>query len=91
MSLPALNPSGHIYFSTMPIVKKTFIIDELESEIDVYLNNENRVVIKIDDNRHPHGEETFAALDKDDAGVLVTLLLDAITKIISEENNAIQE
>jgi hypothetical protein len=69
--VPEVDPSGHIYFSTMPIVNKTFIIDELNSEIEVYTNDENLIVITVD------GVKTELILNPADAKVFVKLILDA--------------
>lgn len=78
MSLPALNPSGHIYFSTMPIVKKTFIIDEDYNKIEVEAE-EKHIAIHL----KMHGIEAIPSitLSIEDAKSLMMMLDDEITKV----------
>jgi hypothetical protein len=78
MSLPALNPSGHIYFSTMPIVKKTFIIDEDDNKIEVEAGK-NHIAIHL----KMYGIEAIPSitLSIEDAKSLMMMLDDEITKV----------
>jgi hypothetical protein len=78
MSLPALNPSGHIYFSTMPIVNKTFIIDENKTEIEIQAEaNEIVLFLKVQDMEYID----HIALNIEDAKSLMMMLDDEITKV----------
>ena len=75
--MPEVDPSGHIYFSTMPIVKKTFIIDEDDNKIEVQAK-ENYIAIHL----KMYGIESLPSitLSIEDAKSFMMMLDDEITK-----------
>jgi hypothetical protein len=76
--VPEVDPSGHIYFSTMPIVKKTFIIDENKTEIEIQAEaNEIVLFLKVQDMEYID----HIALNIEDAKSLMMMLDDEITKV----------
>jgi hypothetical protein len=76
--VPEVDPSGHIYFSTMPVVKKTFIIDENKTEIEIQAEaNEIVLFLKVQDMKYID----HIALNIEDAKSLMMMLDDEITKV----------
>ena len=77
--MPEVDPSGHIYFSTMPVVKKTFIIDENKTELEIEANEANEIVLylKVQDIEYI----AHIALNIEDAKSLMMMLDDEITKV----------
>ena len=77
--MPEVDPSGHIYFSTMSVVKKTFIIDENKTELEIEANEANEIVLYL----KVHDIELFShiALSIEDAKSLMMMLDDEITKV----------
>ena len=77
--MPEVDPSGHIYFSTMPIINKTFIIDENKTELEIEANEANEIVLylKVQDIEFI----PYIALNIQDAKSLMMMLDDEITKV----------
>jgi hypothetical protein len=77
--VPEVDPSGHIYFSTMSVVKKTFIIDENKTELEIEANEANEIVLYLKIQCPEF--ISHIALNIEDAKSLMMMLDDEITKV----------